>query len=102
MHGKQRVIEGRVHVPLVHVGLRNPLSEGHLGLRPGQLPTHHHRHKPAEDQHDQAHEEELPTDHLMVGGKDVGTDKPQLFVDFVHGVGRHRSCFTHGTPLSWA
>jgi hypothetical protein len=60
------------------------------------LPAHHHRQQPTDHQHQQAHKQKLPPDHLVIRRKDVGAPKAKLFmmrVRYVRGAGRY--CLTH-------
>ncbi len=64
---------------------QQPAQPGHRRLRPGQLPAHDQGQQAADDHHEQAHEEELAGDHLVVGGEDVGLHEAELVVLGVHG-----------------
>src|SRR5581483_6436759 len=50
---------------------RHPAHQRDVGLRPRELPAHHHREQSADDQHEQPEEQELAADHLVIGRKKI-------------------------------
>ena len=52
MYGEEHIISLRRNDPFVGVGFRQPPQPWHRRLGPGKLPADHHRHKPAQNQHE--------------------------------------------------
>ena len=81
MHGKNRVIglrrnDAAALLAGIDVRLGDDVEPGDRSFRPSQLPAHEHGEQAADDDHEQAHEEKLPADHLVIEGKNIRSDKP--------------------------
>jgi hypothetical protein len=78
VHGDQGVIKlGQQDSPRCHrLGQHTPPRHGLRGE--AELPAHHHRQQPADEQAHEAHHQELDADDLVVGREDVLADERQL------------------------
>src|SRR5213594_384123 len=79
--------------------------------REAQLPAHLHREQPAHQQEEQADEQELDPDDLVIGREDVLADERPVVVMRVRAVGRRgngrhcvaswAACFIQAANSSW-
>jgi hypothetical protein len=71
VHADQRIVELGQDVAIRHHGLgKQPAARERIG-RPGELITDQHGQQAAHNQEEQAQEEKLYPDHLVVGREDV-------------------------------
>jgi hypothetical protein len=95
VHREDHVVDfGRDHA----LGLaEEPVETGHRRLRPAELPPDQHGEKATDQQHEQPHEQELPGNHLVIGGEDVRAHEAQIVV--LVDVVRCRGCaLSHRVP----
>ena len=72
VHREQLVVELRRHLVAERgVGPEQPAQDRHRLPGPGQLPADGHRQQAAEHEEDQAREQELDADDLVIGREDV-------------------------------
>ena len=92
VHGEQGVVVRRVcRIP----ALRKPRRQRDLPIGEAELPADNHRQESAQDHEQQAHEQELNPDDLVVLGEDVFRDEGLLVVSVVL-IGHLRA--TSGVP----
>jgi hypothetical protein len=78
VHREELVVKLRRHlVPERRIRPQQPAQDRHRLPRPGELPAHRHRQQSADDEEDQAGEEKLDADDLVVGREDVARQEPR-------------------------
>ncbi len=78
VHGDQRVVELREQDAARRHRLGKQPAAGHRGSGEPELPADHDGRQAAHREEDQAHQQELDADDLVVGRKDVLPDEAQL------------------------